>query len=106
MVILNLSTITELTESTVTLLLEHIRACAKMLHDSLTGNPQCVPSMCIILCPDITVLKPSVLDFTVKAFCLLESILKQCQPDQLENCKIQIWNYILVLILLFPTCST
>ena len=40
MVILKLSAITELTESTVTLLVEHIRACVKMLHDSLAGRPQ------------------------------------------------------------------
>lgn len=40
-VILKLSMITELTESTVTLLVEHIRACVKMLHDSLTGHAQC-----------------------------------------------------------------
>ena len=43
-VILNLSTINELTESTVTLLVEHIRACVKMLRDSLTGIPNVVSS--------------------------------------------------------------
>ena len=37
---------------------------------------------------DINELKPSVLDFTAQVFQLLESILKQCQPDQLENSEI------------------
>ena len=40
-VILNLSAVTELTEGTVTVLVEHIRTCFKMLSDSLTGYPCC-----------------------------------------------------------------
>ena len=36
-VILNLSTVAELTEGTVTILMEHIKTCFKMLRDSLTG---------------------------------------------------------------------
>ena len=37
---------------------------------------------------DITLLKPSVLDFTAKVFQLLESVLKQCQPDELDESEI------------------
>ena len=37
---------------------------------------------------DIALLKPSVLDFTAQVFQLLESILKQCQPDQLDESNI------------------
>ena len=96
-VIMNLSTITELTESTVTLLVEHIRACVKMLHDSLTGHPP----MLYHFSTDITVLKPGVLNFTAKAFCLLESILKQCQSDQLENCENTNLKYVSINFL-FP----
>lgn len=36
--IMNLSTITELAESTVVVLVEHIKTCVKMLQESLKGS--------------------------------------------------------------------
>ncbi|XP_065916508.1 meiosis-specific protein MEI4-like isoform X2 [Dysidea avara] len=69
-VILSLSSLPELVEKSVLSLVKYITMCGKMLSDSYR---------------DVTVLKPDVLDCAAKAFYLIESILKKCQPYQLES---------------------